>query len=201
MRMKARLVIAAVLATALGVVLANSATAQGPYTSSTASSTTTTTSSRPNVTRRVHYSLRFDYSDKHRRVVAARVYCHSTACALSAGGTLRIVGKGSRARHSTRNFKLGNASGTFQRAKGRNVAGQLKFRISRAAARAIAKTLRKRQYGRARVSLSVTGSNPAAPNPTSQKRVRNVKLFAHSRIQRHCGSHKPHGCHGPNGTR
>jgi hypothetical protein len=132
--------------------------------------------------RKIHFSLRFRYVDKHgEAAVVARVFCHSVGCDLAGSGEIKVLPfPGRDGLTESRKFKLGESSGKFEYARGREVAGKLRFKVSASTAAAVQGALRAGARGRVRANLEVDGTNTAQPDAT-KKRFRNIKLFAHSR--------------------
>ena len=138
------------------------------------------------ILRRIHFSLRFKYVDKHgRKFVTARVFCHSVACVLEGTGRIRILpfkpdrGKGTRA-SKVRTFDLGPAAGSYLHTKGRKVAGTLRFKVDNKTARAVKRAIRAGARGNVRGDIRVNGTNTFDPD-ANKRRFRDIKLFARSR--------------------
>ena len=129
----------------------------------------------PQPERKVHFSLRFRYVDKHgESLVVARVYCHSPGCDLSGNGRIRILPYdhegGARTKLTT--FKLGDASQAYPYTRGRQPAGTLSFPVKAIDARRAAGRPVQVQ-GVAGVWKDLTDSvNSMAGNLTGQ--VRNI---------------------------
>ncbi len=138
----------------------------------------------PPILRKIHFSLRFKYVDKHgRRFVTARVFCHSIACVLEGSGRIRILPfKTDNGRRQTgvQTFELGDASGSYEFAKGRKVAGTLRFKVSNQTAQAVKQAIIAGARGKVRGDIRVNGTNTLDPD-ANKRRFRDVKLFARSR--------------------
>ncbi len=135
--------------------------------------------------RRIHYSLRFKYIDKHGETfVVARVFCHSVGCNLEGSGKIKILPfPGRKGIDRKRVFKIGEAEGGFSYVAGRQVAGKLRFKVSQRTATAVKKAIVHGARGRVRATVSVTGANQVQPDAV-KKRFRNIKLFARSRVNK-----------------
>ena len=138
------------------------------------------------ILRRIHFSLRFKYIDKHgRNFVTARVFCHSVACVLEGTGRIRILpfkpdrGKGARAAE-IQTFDLGPASGSYVHTKGRAIAGTLRFKVDNKTAQAVKKAIIAGARGQVRGDIRVNGTNTFDPD-ANKRRFRDIKLFARSR--------------------
>ena len=130
--------------------------------------------------RKVHFSLRFRYVDKHgESFVVARVYCHSPGCDLSGTGRIRILPYdregGTRTKLTT--FRLGSANQSYPYTRGRQSAGTLSFPVKAIDARRVQAALDAGARGKVRADITVRGSNSIFPE-ASLERFRNIKLFA-----------------------
>jgi hypothetical protein len=136
------------------------------------------------ILRKIHFSLRFRYVDKHgNRFVTARVFCHSVACVLEGSGRIRILpfkSGGGKRESGVQSFKLGDAAGSFVFTPGRKVAGTLRFKVSKQTANAVKRAINAGARGNVRGDIRVNGTNTFDPN-ANKKRFRDVKLFARSR--------------------
>jgi hypothetical protein len=137
----------------------------------------------PPILRKIHFSLRFKFVDKHgRRFVTARVFCHSIACVLEGTGRIRILPfkpeRGPKTKLQT--FELGDASGSFVFTKGRKVAGTLRFKVNGKTARSVKRAILAGARGSVRGDIQVNGVNTFQPD-LNKHRFRDIKLFARSR--------------------
>ena len=143
----------------------------------------------PDPTRKIHYSLRFKYVDKHGEAfVVARVFCHSVGCDLDGSGKIKILPFGGRKGiDKPEVFKIGDGEGSYPYVAGRKIAGKLRFKVSPSTATAVKKAIARGARGRVRAAINVTGQNQVQPDAV-KKRFRNIKLFARSRVNNSNGN-------------
>ncbi len=134
----------------------------------------------PATERRIHYSLRFRYVDKHDEAfVVARVFCHSPGCDLDGRGRIRILpyARAADGRTKLQKFELGEAKESYEYTRGRVSAGTLAFPVKPADARKVQAALAAGARGKIRADVTVFGSNSIYPQAT-KRRFRDIKLFA-----------------------
>lgn len=126
--------------------------------------------------RKIHYSMRFQYVDKHRMGwVVARLYCHSVVCDVEGSGKLIIKEYGTN--HEKEKFRLVPARDVYEYRKGAESVGVLAFRIPEDGQEAVEAAIRHDARGAVRADIDMQGVNTQNPE-LNKKRFRDIKLFS-----------------------